>query len=214
MPLIIPLISFLLCPGVVRPVDGEVVRGFAPQGAYGGHWGIDLAARVGTPVVAVGPGVVTFAGPVAGRLTVTVLHGGEVRSSYSYLSEIAVGTGDRVAAGTVLGRSGLDHETAALHLSVRIGDRYVDPAGWLACADWVPGDGVRLAPAGSGPALSSGGCDAASLEAPSILPMWPTSWRGRPPSGSWDSTSSRSSRRALRGRRPVSTSRRRPTAGT
>ena len=68
MPLIIPLISLLLCPGVVRPVPGDVVQGFSPQGSYAGHWGIDLAAEVGTPVRAVRSGVVTFAGPVAGRL--------------------------------------------------------------------------------------------------------------------------------------------------
>ncbi|MCJ7725837.1 MAG: M23 family metallopeptidase, partial [Acidimicrobiia bacterium] len=144
MPLIIPLISLLLCPGIVGPVGGDVVQGFEPQGAYAGHWGVDLAAAPGTPVRAAAPGVVTFAGPVAGRLTVTVLHGGGVRSSYSYLSEIVTGFGSPVAAGEVIGRSGLDHGAAVLHLSLRVGDRYVDPSRWLRCGRWLPGEGVHL----------------------------------------------------------------------
>ena len=77
-----------------------MVRPFAPQGPYAGHWGVDLQAEAGTPVVAVAAGVVTFAGPVAGRLSVTVHHGGGVRTSYSYLSAVTVAAGQAVAAGS------------------------------------------------------------------------------------------------------------------
>jgi lipoprotein NlpD len=124
------------------PVDGPVVRPFAPQGAFGGHWGIDLAVPVGTPVRSIAPGVVTFSGEVALRASVTVDHGGGVRSSYSYLTTRSVAVGQRVSAGTVLGTSGIDHGIAALHLSIRVGGRYVDPASL--CALLRPAHGLRL----------------------------------------------------------------------
>jgi murein DD-endopeptidase MepM/ murein hydrolase activator NlpD len=124
------------------PVDGPVVRPFAPQGAYGGHWGVDLAVPVGTQVRPIAPGVVSFSGEVAGRPSVTVDHGGGLRSSYSYLTERSVTVGQRVDRSSVIGTSGVDHGIGALHLSVRVGRIYVDPA--RACSVLVPADALRL----------------------------------------------------------------------
>ncbi|MFL6176142.1 MAG: M23 family metallopeptidase, partial [Ornithinibacter sp.] len=63
-------------PPVVRPFQ-------APLTIYGaGHRGLDLAVAEGTPVLAVEGGVVTHAGPVAGRGTVTVAHPGGLSSTY------------------------------------------------------------------------------------------------------------------------------------
>lgn len=121
------------CPGLARPVDGELTRGFAPSGLYGGHWGVDYAADEGSTVLPAGGGVVTFAGPIAEVLSVTVDHGGGLRTSYSYLSRIGVDVGQHVDRSTVLGRTGLDHGAAALHFSVRVGDSYQDPVAWLGC---------------------------------------------------------------------------------
>jgi murein DD-endopeptidase MepM/ murein hydrolase activator NlpD len=44
-----------------------------------------------------------------------------------------VSSGEWVSAGDTIGHSGLDHEVAALHFSVRVGDVYQDPAKWLVC---------------------------------------------------------------------------------
>ncbi len=137
------LAAFALACLLALP-EGPVVHGFAPAGPYGGHWGIDVAAEAGTPVRAAAAGTVTFSGVVAGTQTITIHHGGGVRTSYSYLTERAVVAGDRVAAGAVIGTSGIDHGTAAIHVSLRIGDRYVDPEA--ACHLGPPGLGVRLAP--------------------------------------------------------------------
>ena len=91
---------------------------FAPVGRYEGHWGLDLAARYGSPVRAAGAGIVTFAGSVAGMRSVTIDHGGGLRSSVSYLSEILVETGMRVVAGDRgrAVRGGLMSEPAAAFL--------------------------------------------------------------------------------------------------
>src|SRR5690242_1626756 len=62
------------------PLDGTptVVRGFQPppQPWLPGHRGVDLAAPVGAIVRAAGPGVVRFAGPLAGRGVVSIDHDG------------------------------------------------------------------------------------------------------------------------------------------
>jgi murein DD-endopeptidase MepM/ murein hydrolase activator NlpD len=133
------------CVGMQLPVDGPVIAGFAPVGRYAGHWGIDVAAPPGTTVRAAAPGRVTFAGTVAGRRSVTVDHGGGIRTSVSYLARVDVPVGSVVAAGDPLGKSGSAHGHDAVHFSVRVDGDYVDPAVWLVCLH-SPYRGLRLAP--------------------------------------------------------------------
>jgi hypothetical protein len=116
------------------PVDGKVVRPFAePSSAYApGHRGVDFAVPAGSPVRAAGGGTVTFAGNVAGALHVVVTHRNGLRTSYSFLSDVAVSVGDAVTTNTVLGHTGgvdadSGHGTDTFHFGLRIGDRYVDP---------------------------------------------------------------------------------------
>jgi murein DD-endopeptidase MepM/ murein hydrolase activator NlpD len=105
-----------------------VTRGFeAPDGPYGrGHRGLDYAVVDGDPVRAVGDGVVVFAGAVAGNRYVTVLHPNGLRTTSSYLRDVAVSRGRRVVAGTILGTT-----TARFLLTIRSGDVYLDPAGLI-----------------------------------------------------------------------------------
>lgn len=127
---------------LVWPVAGPLVRLFEPSASpYGaGHRGVDIAAPAGAPVHAALPGVVTFAGVVAGRRWVTVHHGGGLETTYGDLDGRGVGAGDRVAAGDRLGRLA----AGAVHLDwgVRLEGDYVDPLRLL--GRWRP----RLVPAG------------------------------------------------------------------
>ena len=134
------------CAKLSPPVDGPAVQEFAPIGAYAGHWGLDFGVEVGTPVSAAASGSVTFAGSVAAMRTVTIDHGGGLRTSYSYLSSISVAAGDWVSVGQVIGASGLHHGVAAVHLSVRVDGTYRDPALWLRCGGSIP-NALWLAPA-------------------------------------------------------------------
>jgi murein DD-endopeptidase MepM/ murein hydrolase activator NlpD len=138
-------------PAWSAPVDGPVVRRFDPPAKpwAPGHRGVDFAVAPGTPVVAVAPGVVVFAGSVAGALSVSVSHPGGLRSGYSFLARVAVAPGDRVASGRVLGFSGgrgPGHGPEVLHLSGRRGSDYVDPQSLLR-----PGDAVHLVPVRGSP---------------------------------------------------------------
>jgi murein DD-endopeptidase MepM/ murein hydrolase activator NlpD len=135
--------------GWTWPVVGPVIRGFDPPDTpFGsGHRGIDIAAPLDTPVLAAAPGVVTFAGPVGGRLFVTLDHGAGLESTYSFLASIAVRRGAVVARGQVLGTSGTGHAGTTvphLHFGVRLDDVYVDPLAYLGPVElWRF---IRLAP--------------------------------------------------------------------
>ena len=135
-----------LCAGLTRPLHGPVQREFAPTGRYSGHWGVDWVVPEGTEVRAAGAGTVTFAGTVAGNLTLTVNHGGGLRTSYSYLSVLLVENGDHVAEATTLGASGGGHGTPALHFSVRVGSAYVDPLRVVGCRFATLSHALRLVP--------------------------------------------------------------------
>lgn len=107
------------------PVTAPVADPFrAPPAPWlAGNRGIEYQTLPGTPVRAIGPGVVSFAGRVAGELDVTVTHPDGLRSSYVDLAVAHVDRGADVAAGDIIGLS-----TDRLHLGVRRGDRYLDPA--------------------------------------------------------------------------------------
>lgn len=134
------------CPDVAAPVPGPVVEGFAPIGDYAGHWGADFAAQPGSEVGAVADGVVSFAGSVAGRLSVSVDHGRGMVTTVSYLAAIAVSRGERVHQGETLGTSGRAHDTESVHLSLRVAGEYTDPMVLFSCRVGEISDALRLVP--------------------------------------------------------------------
>jgi len=129
-------------PPLRLPVPGPVARGFEPpSGPYGlGHRGIDLAAPLGTPVVAPAAGRTAFAGPVAGLGWISLGVAPGVLVTVGPLDRPAVRAGQTVPALARLGRLAPGHD-GRLHLGLRIDGAYVDPLPYLA------GDGPpRLAP--------------------------------------------------------------------
>jgi murein DD-endopeptidase MepM/ murein hydrolase activator NlpD len=94
------------------------------------HLGVDYAAPIGAPVVAVSNGVVLQAGLAggAGRL-VTVRHASGYETMYMHLSSIAVRAGQHVSQGEVLGRVGSSGLSTGPHLDYRIrkNGAYVNP---------------------------------------------------------------------------------------
>jgi len=111
------------------PVQGVVVDYFrAPKTDYGpGNRGWEYSLPVGSEVRAPGSGVVAFAGPVAGRLVISIDHPDGIRSSMTGLGRIYVQAGDRVSVGEPVGSS-----TTVLHLGFRRNGKYIDPALLLA----------------------------------------------------------------------------------
>ena len=152
----------------VRPVAGGIVRPFdAPRSRFGaGHLGVDLAAPSESGSAPAGPGVVSFAGSVAGALHVVVAHAGNLRTSYSFLSTIAVRRGERVASGDVVGTTGgvgAGHDGSVLHFGLRSGDTYIDPMLLLRPVDLATV--VHLAPTTIPPRPASGSSERRGLVA-------------------------------------------------
>lgn len=122
-----------------------LARGFdPPQQPWGsGHRGVDLRGTVGQPVLAALPGVVTFAGTLAGRGVVVVDHGTQ-RTTYEPVAA-SVEAGEAVAAGGAIGllTTTMSHcfPAACLHWGLirNSDDVYLDPLSLV-------GAGVRLLP--------------------------------------------------------------------
>lgn len=97
-----------------RPILGSRVKWLSLFGAKrsGGrsHKGLDLGADTGTPVYSPLPGVVLASDPDGKRRgygnTVIVQHEDGTATLYSHLDSRSVGVGDKVSAGTLLGRVG------------------------------------------------------------------------------------------------------------
>jgi len=94
------------------------------------HLGVDYAAPIGAPVVAVSNGTVTRAGfsGDAGRL-VAVRHASGYESLYLHLSSVGVRVGQRVSQGDLVGRVGSSGLSTGPHLDYRLrkNGTYVNP---------------------------------------------------------------------------------------
>jgi murein DD-endopeptidase MepM/ murein hydrolase activator NlpD len=130
--------------GAVAPVPGAVIG--AAFGEYGSwsryHTGIDFRAGYGTPIRAVRPGVVLFAGNSgdwAGN-HVAIKHGDGMTTMSSHMSSVAVRAGQTVRAGQIIGNVGATGRAFGPHLhfelypaGVKYGDVYqaINPQPWL-----------------------------------------------------------------------------------
>jgi hypothetical protein len=95
-----------------------------------GHIGLDIAARMWDPIVAVADGVVVFAewGGGYGNLVI-VDHDDNWRTYSAHLSEIVVEVGQEVRQGELLGGAGTTGYSTGphLHFEIRYHGRPVDP---------------------------------------------------------------------------------------
>jgi murein DD-endopeptidase MepM/ murein hydrolase activator NlpD len=107
-----------------------------PLGPYAHfHTGIDLAARLGTPVTAAAEGVVVAVAhtQVGYGNYVIVAHGGGIMTLYGHLLETDVRVGDHVARGQRVGLEGTSGMSTGphLHFELRVNDQVTDPRPYL-----------------------------------------------------------------------------------
>ena len=110
---------------LLPPVDAPIARPFdAPPCQWcAGHRGLTYDVGVGTAVRAAAAGTVTFSGIVVEVRYVVVRHSDGLLATYGGLSSSPLNSGDRVAAGSIVGRTG-----GALYFGLRTGpDAYIDP---------------------------------------------------------------------------------------
>ena len=95
------------------------------------HSGIDLAAAMGTPIIAVESGQVETASWVGGYgLTAILKHNSHQQTLYGHMSEIFVRPGQVVEKGDVIGRVGSTGNSTGPHLHFEV--RQLTESGWVA----------------------------------------------------------------------------------
>lgn len=104
---------------LIRPVVG----GRRSQGLHG-HNGIDIAANVGTPILASGDGVVIVARSSGynggyGQMII-ISHANNVQTVYGHLSQVNVVAGQRVSQGEVIGAVGNTGKSTGPHLHFEV----------------------------------------------------------------------------------------------
>ena len=98
------------------------------------HQGIDIAADMGTPIVATADGIVTAAGWNGGYGNmVDVDHGGGIVTRYGHASALAVTVGQQVRRGEVIAYVGSTGRSTGphVHYEVRVDGQPVNPTGYL-----------------------------------------------------------------------------------
>jgi murein DD-endopeptidase MepM/ murein hydrolase activator NlpD len=110
----------------------DLLTGFdpPPQRWLPGHRGVDLAASADLPVMAAGSGTVVFAGDLAGRGVISIVHANGLRTTYEPVEPL-VAAGETVTAGQTIGHLQPGHAscpgTVCLHFGLKRGPLYLDP---------------------------------------------------------------------------------------
>jgi murein DD-endopeptidase MepM/ murein hydrolase activator NlpD len=117
--------------GFIWPVRGRVISDFGPKGGGLHNDGINIAAARGTPIRAAENGVVVYAGNELrgfGNL-VLLRHAGGWMTAYGHADALAVGRGDQVKRGQIIGRVGSTGNVTSpqVHFEIRRGARPVNP---------------------------------------------------------------------------------------
>ncbi|MBU0725853.1 MAG: M23 family metallopeptidase [Alphaproteobacteria bacterium] len=127
----------LFSSGFVWPSIGRISGVYGSQRILNGqprqpHYGIDIAAPTGSPVVAPADGVVTMAHPDMYFTGATIIldHGHGLSSTFLHLDTIQVKPGDRLRQGQPIGTLGASGRATGPHLDWRINlfDIRIDPA--------------------------------------------------------------------------------------
>ncbi|WP_049722065.1 M23 family metallopeptidase [Gilvimarinus polysaccharolyticus] len=119
------------------PLIGPITGVYGSQRVYNGeprrpHYGVDIAAPTGTPVLAPAAGEVSLAEPdlfYSGG-TLIIDHGHGLSSTFIHLSKITVKVGQRVEQGDLIAEVGATGRATGPHLDWRMNwlDQRVDPA--------------------------------------------------------------------------------------
>jgi len=121
----------------VPPTTGRTSSCFGPRnGSF--HYGVDIAAPIGTPVYTPLSGRVSRAGAASGfGQAIYITHDTGDVTVYGHVSRIYVSTGQRVYAGQNIGAVGNEGHSTGPHLHFEVhrnGNLYgsaIDPVPWL-----------------------------------------------------------------------------------
>ncbi len=125
--------------GFIWPLQGKVISQFGSKAGGVRNDGINISAKVGSPVKATAHGTVVYAGDKLsgfGRILIIRHEQGEEKgfmSAYAHNQALLVKRGDSVRQGQVIARSGKSGNVAhgQLHFEIRQGGKPLDPLQYL-----------------------------------------------------------------------------------
>lgn len=112
--------------GLVRPVNGAMSSRFGMRmhpvlGYRRMHAGLDFQASYGSPILAVADGVVNSSGRMGGcGNAVRLAHDRNMQTRYCHMSRIAVGAGQKVRRGQIIGYVGSTGLSTGAHLHYEV----------------------------------------------------------------------------------------------
>jgi murein DD-endopeptidase MepM/ murein hydrolase activator NlpD len=117
------------------PLRSEVTGQYGDRRVYNGkqsgqHYGLDLDAAVGTPILADNDGqVVMVRDTYQAGLTVLLWHGADLYSACFHLSKALVKPGQKVARGEKIAEAGASGRATGphLHWGIKVAGRWIDP---------------------------------------------------------------------------------------
>jgi murein DD-endopeptidase MepM/ murein hydrolase activator NlpD len=127
-----PMSSFV----ITQPFGPTSVLLEPPYGPYKHfHTGVDIAAPLGTPVMAAADGLVVAVGHSNfgyGNFVV-IAHGGGIATMYAHLLQTNANVGAKVVRGQVIGLEGSTGLSTGphVHFELRVNDKVVDPMPYL-----------------------------------------------------------------------------------
>jgi hypothetical protein len=122
--------------GFQWPLTGRISGVFGSQRVLNGksrrpHYGTDIAAPLGTPILAIANGIVTLVhqGMFFTGKTLMIDHGHGLASVYAHMDKILVQEGDVVTKGTAIGQVGKTGRATGphLHLGISLFATHLDP---------------------------------------------------------------------------------------
>jgi murein DD-endopeptidase MepM/ murein hydrolase activator NlpD len=123
----------------IWPVDGTVTSDFGPRfspftGQVQQHSGLDISARVGTPIYAPARGTVISAGnDGAYGISLDINHGGGIVTKYAHMQKFVVNPGQTVERGDLIGYVGRTGRVTGphLHYEVRLSGVATNPYSYI-----------------------------------------------------------------------------------
>tara|TARA_Y100000591_G_scaffold28649_1_gene21209 strand:- start:115 stop:918 length:804 start_codon:yes stop_codon:yes gene_type:complete len=111
----------------IVPVEGIISGVYGSQRILNGkpkwpHYGIDIAAKLGTMIKSSGSGIVTMAEDDLYYTGGTIImdHGHGISTIYSHLENVMVSVGDKINQGDIIGTVGSTGRSTGPHLDFRV----------------------------------------------------------------------------------------------
>ena len=118
--------SILACTPSIKPVNGWLTSGFGYRVSpftkrREFHKGIDVASRIGTPVISPADGLVVSASKQGNYGNVIVInHGYNMKTRYAHLHKYRVKKGDLIKRGEIIGEVGTSGRCTGPHLHYEV----------------------------------------------------------------------------------------------